>query len=186
MSGCSTRADSRVPINGHRAAAELEHQRKRLQQILHQLRQCKPGKRKPATTSTFSTITTSKTFGIISAGYFYKNLQNPIVVSSYQLVNYLPPGAPSVDRGNYLATQYVNAGSAWLTSFETSYLQHPSNLPGFLGGIGMSANYSYIGSSTNGIPGRSDHHGCCAIRPTCLNISPTYDKGRYSLRMGIS
>ncbi len=127
-----------------------------------------------------------KTFGIVSAGYFYKNLQNPIVVSSYQLVNYLPPGAPSVDRGNYLATQYVNAGSAWLSGFETSYLQHYTNLPGFLGGIGMSANYSYIGSSTNGIPGRSDHPRLLRNSPNMFNISPTYDKGRYSLRMGIS
>jgi TonB-dependent receptor len=127
-----------------------------------------------------------KSFGVISAGYFYKNLQNPIVVKSYQLVNYLPPGAPSVDRGNYSATQPVNAGSAWLSGFETSYLQHYTNLPGFLDGLGISANYSYIGSSTNGIPGRSDHPRLLRNSPNMFNISPTYDHGRYSLRMGIS
>jgi TonB-dependent receptor len=127
-----------------------------------------------------------KSFGVISAGYFYKNLQNPIVVKSYQLVNYLPPGAPPVDRGNYLATQPVNAGSAWLSGFETSYLQHYTNLPGFLDGLGISANYSYIGSSTNGIPGRSDHPRLLRNSPNMFNISPTYDHGRYSLRMGIS
>jgi TonB-dependent receptor len=127
-----------------------------------------------------------KTFGVISAGYFYKNLQNPIVLNSYQLVNYLPPGAPAQDRGNYLATQPVNAGSAWLSGFETSYLQHYTNLPGFLSGLGMSANYSYIGSSTNGIPGRSDHPRLLRNSPNMFNISPTYDHGRYSMRMGIS
>src|SRR5581483_11547069 len=127
-----------------------------------------------------------KSFGVISAGYFYKSLQNPIVLTTYQLTNYLPPGAPSVDRGNYLATQPVNAGSAWLSGFEASYLQHYSALPGFLGGLGMSANYSYIGSSTDGIPGRSDHPRLLRNSPNMFNISPTYDKGRYSLRMGIS
>jgi TonB-dependent receptor len=127
-----------------------------------------------------------KTFGIVSVGYFYKALHDPIVSSSHQLTNYLPPGAPPVDRGNYLATQPVNAGSAWLSGFEASYLQHYTNLPGFLGGLGMSANYSYIRSSTNGIPGRSDHPRLLRNSPNVFNISPTYDKGRYSLRLGIS
>ncbi len=77
-----------------------------------------------------------KPFGIISVGYFYKSLQNPIVTSTYQLTNYLPPGAPAIDTGNYLATQPVNAGSAWLSGFEASYLQHYTALPGFLGGLG--------------------------------------------------
>ena len=127
-----------------------------------------------------------KPLGIISVGYFYKSLQNPIVTNTYQLTNYLPPGAPEVDRGNYLATQPVNAGSAWLSVFEASYLQHYSALPGFLGGLGLSANYSYIGSSTSGIPGRSDHPRLLRNSPNVFNISPTYDRGRYSLRMGLS
>ncbi len=91
-----------------------------------------------------------------------------------------------MDRGNYLATQPVNAGSAWLSGFEASYLQHYGALPGFLGGLGLSANYSYIGSSTNGIPGRSDHPRLLRNSPNVFNISPTYDRGRYSLRVGIS
>ena len=127
-----------------------------------------------------------KPLGIISVGYFYKSLQNPIVLSTYQLINYLPPSAPPEDRGNYLATQPVNAGSAWLSGFEASYLQHYTALPGFLGGLGMSANYSYIGSSTNGIPGRSDHPRLLRNSPNTFNISPTYDRGRYSLRVGLS
>ena len=127
-----------------------------------------------------------KPLGIISVGYFYKSLQNPIVSSTYQLTNYLPPGAPEVDRGNYLATQPVNAGSAWLSGFEASYLQHYGALPGLLGGLGLSANYSYIGSSTDGIPGRSDHPRLLRNSPNVFNISPTYDRGRYSLRLGIS
>lgn len=125
-------------------------------------------------------------FGLISAGYFFKSLQNPIITTQYQLTNYLPPGAPSVDTGNYLATQPINAGSAWLSGFEGAYLQHFGFLPGALGGLGLSANYSYLASSTSGIPGRSDHPRLLRNTPNVFNVSPTYDYGRYSLRMGLS
>ncbi len=127
-----------------------------------------------------------KQFGMISAGYFYKSLQDPIVSTSYQLTNYLPPGAPVQDRGNYLATQPVNAGSAWLSGFETSYLQHYTSLPGWFGGFGLSGNYSYIGSRTSGIPGRSDNPRLLRNSPNMFNVSPTFDRGRYSARLGVS
>lgn len=127
-----------------------------------------------------------KQFGMISAGYFYKSLHDPIIYNTFQLTNYLPPGAPASDRGNYLATQPVNAGSAWLSGFEASYLQHYSSLPGALAGLGLSANYSYIGSRTSGIPGRSDNPRLLRNSPNMFNISPTYDRGRYSARMGVS
>ncbi len=125
-------------------------------------------------------------FGIVSAGYFYKSLRDPIIYTTSQLTNYLPPGAPSADRGNYLATQPVNAGSAWLSGFEASYLQHYTALPGLLGGLGLSANYSYIGSRTSGIPRRSDNPRLLRNSPNMFNISPTYDRGRYSARVGVS
>jgi TonB-dependent receptor len=127
-----------------------------------------------------------KQFGMISAGYFYKSLHDPIIYNTFQLTNYLPPGAPSADRGNYLATEPVNAGSAWLSGFEASYLQHYSSLPGAFGGLGLSANYSYIGSRTSGIPGRSDNPRLLRNSPNMFNISPTYDHGRYSARVGLS
>jgi TonB-dependent receptor len=127
-----------------------------------------------------------RSFGNISVGYFYKSLKNPIVTNTYQLTNYLPPGAPASYQGNYLATQPVNAGSAWLSGFEASYLQHYGSLPGFLGGLGLSANYSYIGSRTTGIPGRSDRPRLLRDSPNVFNISPTYDRKRVSIRVGVS
>jgi TonB-dependent receptor len=127
-----------------------------------------------------------KPFGIISVGYFYKSLHDPIVTQIGILNNYLPPGQPPQYRGSWQYSQPVNAGSAWLSGFEASYLQHYTALPGFLSGLGLSANYSYIGSSTSGLPGRSDHPRLLRNSPNMFNISPTYDKSRYSLRMGIS
>jgi TonB-dependent receptor len=122
-------------------------------------------------------------FGAVSAGYFYKYLRDPIVTQTFQLTDYQPTGGP---LGNYLATQPINAGSAWLTGFEAAYLQHFTFLPGALGGLGLSANYAHMASSTSGIPGRSDHPALLRMSPNTFNISPTYDRGRVSIRLGLS
>lgn len=127
-----------------------------------------------------------KTFGVLSAGYFYKRLGLPVVYTQTRLENYLPPGAPPVYRGSYLATEPINAGSAWISGIELQYLQHYSNLPGFLGGLGISSNYSYIGSRTSGIPGRSDRPRLLNNAPNMFNIGPTYDRGPLSMRMDVT
>jgi TonB-dependent receptor len=127
-----------------------------------------------------------KTFGVLSGGYFFKYLASPPVSTQTVLNNYLPPGAPRVDQGTYLATDYVNAGSAWISGVELQYLQHWSNLPGFLGGLGMNANYSYIGSQTSGIKGRSDKPRLLENAPNLFNIGPTYTKGPLSMAMNIN
>jgi len=123
------------------------------------------------------------TFGVFSAGYFYKYLHNPIVNTQFDLNNYTPPGGL---EGDYQVTQPVNAGSGWVTGVEVAYLQHFSSLPGAWAGLGMSANYGFTASRANGIPGRSDHPQLPRTSPNAFNISPTYDRGRVSFRVGIS
>ena len=127
-----------------------------------------------------------KTFGVLSGGYFFKHLASPPVSTQKVLNNYLPPGAPASDQGTYLATYYINAGSAWISGVELQYLQHWSNLPGFLGGLGMNANYSYIGSQTSGITGRSDKPRLLENAPNLFNIGPTYTRGPLSMHMNIN
>lgn len=122
-------------------------------------------------------------FGMISLGYFYKYLHDPIIAHTFFLDNYQPPGGP---LGNWLATQPVNAGNAWISGLEAAYLQHFSSLPGVWGGLGLSANYGYTASGTSGIPGRSDHPRLLRMSPNAFNVSPTYDRGRVSLRLGLS
>jgi TonB-dependent receptor len=123
-------------------------------------------------------------FGIISAGFFYKRLTDPIVTKTFVLTDFSP--APGVPAGTFTVTQPVNAGSAWIAGFEIAYLQHLTFLPGKLGGLGISANYSYTGSQANGLSGRSDHPRLLRNAPNTWNISPTYDRGRFSIRMGLS
>jgi TonB-dependent receptor len=123
-------------------------------------------------------------FGMISAGFFYKKLTDPIVTQTFVLTNFQP--APNIPAGTYTATQPINAGSAWISGFEAAYLQHLSFLPGRLAGLGISANYGYTSSSASGLPGRSDHPRLLRNAPNTWNISPTYDRGRVSIRAGLS
>ena len=123
-------------------------------------------------------------FGIVSAGYFYKRLTDPIVTQSQVLQNFTP--SPIAPTGTYTVTQPINAGDAWISGFEAAYLQHLTFLPGALGGLGISANYSYTASQANGLPGRSDHPRLLRNAPNTWNISPTYDRGRVSLRVGLT
>jgi TonB-dependent receptor len=124
-----------------------------------------------------------KPFGMITAGFFYKNLTDPIVTRSFQ--NTFKP-APTAPLDLYTVSQPVNAGSAWVTGFEAAFLQHLSFLPGVLGGLGISANYGYTASQASGLPGRSDHPRLVRSAPHTWNISPTYDRGRVSVRLGMS
>ncbi len=123
------------------------------------------------------------TFGVISAGYFYKHLGLPIVSTEHPVQNFQPAGGP---LGTYLVTQPINAGSAWVSGVELQYLQHWSSLPGFLGGLGMNANYSHIGSQAAAIAGRSDKPRLLDNAPNIFNIGPTYNRGRLSMDMTIN
>ena len=123
-------------------------------------------------------------FGMVSAGYFYKNLSDPIVTNTFVLTNFQP--SPTAPVGTYTATQPVNAGSAWISGFEAAYLQHLTFLPGKLAGLGISANYGYTASRAEGLAGRSDHPRLLRNAPNTWNISPTYDRGRFSIRVGLS
>jgi TonB-dependent receptor len=125
-------------------------------------------------------------FGVISAGYFYKYLTNPIVYTNTLTPNYLPPGVPSQYTGSWLVTTPVNAGHAWIQGFELNYIEHFNFLPGPWAGLGISANYGYADSRAYGLAGRSDHPRLERTAPNTFNISPTYDRGRVSLRVGMS
>jgi hypothetical protein len=56
-----------------------------------------------------------------------------------------------------------------------------------LKGLGISANYSYSWSqATNVSPGRTDSPALLRQAPNTWNISPTYDRGRLSVRLGLA
>src|SRR5581483_414275 len=102
--------------------------------------------------------------GLIQAGYFYKDLSDPIVYNEFYTTTIsfptLPPGS------KVLVTQPNNAGSAHVQGVEFGYEQHMSWLPGVLGGAGLTANYSYTQSATSGITENATNaDGTSILRP---------------------
>src|SRR5882762_9920293 len=127
-------------------------------------------------------------FGVITAGYFYKNLTGPIVSHTATVTAGTFGGTTCTSSITCRVTQPLNAGSAWINGFEAAYLQHLTFLPGVFGGLGISANYGYTASRTSFGPdfSRTDHPRLVRSAPHTWNLSPTYDRGRVSLRVGLS
>ena len=128
-------------------------------------------------------------FGVITAGYFYKNLTDPIISHTFNNVTTGTFGSSTCTTTlTCRITQPVNAGSAWINGFEAAYLQHLTFLPGAFSGLGISANYGYTASRTSFGPdfSRTDHPRLVRNAPHTWNVSPTYDRGRVAVRVGLS
>ncbi|HWY44564.1 MAG TPA: TonB-dependent receptor [Candidatus Sulfotelmatobacter sp.] len=127
-------------------------------------------------------------FGMITAGYFYKNLTDPIVSRESIITSGTFGNGACTPTVTCRVTQPLNAGSAWINGFEIAYLQHLTFLPRMLSGLGISANYGYTASRASLGPdfGRSDHPRLLRNAPHTWNISPTYDRGPVSIRVGLS
>ena len=122
--------------------------------------------------------------GLIQAGYFYKQLSDPIVTEQYHSTATFPHVPPGT---NVLVTQPINAGSAHVQGVEFSYQQRMSYLPGVLAGAGLSANYSYTNSQAQGVdPLRTDSPALLRQAPNSWNISPTFDTKHFSMRVGMT
>jgi TonB-dependent receptor len=121
-----------------------------------------------------------KPFGLVQAGFFYKQLSDPIYYINNPLV---PAGQPYA--GNQLAS-IINGDNARLYGFEASYIQHLGFLPGGLSGMGVSANYSWTGSNAGHLPLRPDTPALQRQAPVTWNFSPTYDRSRFSGRLGLT
>jgi hypothetical protein len=88
--------------------------------------------------------------------------------------------------GFYVATP-ANAGTAYVTGVEVAFQQHLTYLPGLLSGLGVSANYSYTTSGTTKVDQlRTDNPALLRQAPNTWNISPTYDRNRLSVRVGLA
>jgi len=129
-----------------------------------------------------------KPLGVLQAGFFYKQISDPIYESVGQVIT------PQVIQQNPLLSPFpnevlyqpVNGTNAHLYGFEIAYQQHLAFLPGLLNGFGLSANYGYTNSDTAGVALRGDRPALQRQAPNTFNFSPTYDKGHLSARLGLS
>ena len=127
--------------------------------------------------------------GILQAGFFFKELSNPI----YPTVTLLVPPDPNA---GFKQSQSVNGPNAHIAGFEAAWEQRFSFLPGLASGLGVSANYSYSSSQVTfpanfspanlGGPGRVDHPTLPRDAPNTWNLGFTYDKARFSMRFAVS
>ena len=120
--------------------------------------------------------------GIVQAGFFYKQLSNPIYPTAFTITS-----GPEV---GFLQTQSINGPNAHITGFEAAWEYRLSRLPGLIGGFGVSANYSYTASQVT-FPagfsgGRTDHPTLQRQAPNNWNFGLTYDKSRFSGRFAIT
>jgi len=126
---------------------------------------------------------TLRPLGLIQAGFFYKQLSDPIYQTRTLITDPAQFGSQYV---GFELDKPINGTSARLYGFEIAYQQHLSFLPGAMRGLGLSANYSYTNSDAGHIPFRTDVPTLQRQAPNTWNISPTYDRGRLSMRLGIS
>jgi TonB-dependent receptor len=121
--------------------------------------------------------------GLIQAGYFYKDLTEPIAYEQF----YSTQTFPHVPAGtNVLVTQPINAGSAYVQGFEIGFQQRMAYLPSVMSGFGISANYSHTSSTARDLPGRSDQPALLRDAPNTWNFSPTFDTKHFSMRIGMT
>jgi len=126
--------------------------------------------------------------GVLQGGFFYKTLSDPIYLTATKL--------SSGPFSGFLEQQSVNGPSAYIAGVEMAWEQRLSRLPGFLNGLGVSANYSYTTSQANfpdffssavkGGTGRIDHPALQRQAPNTWNLGFTYDKARFSMRFAVS
>jgi TonB-dependent receptor len=121
-----------------------------------------------------------KPYGEIQAGFFYKQLSQPI----YYL---LDPNYGGTQYPQYIGDQFsyiVNGVNAKLYGVEFAYIQRLGFLHGPWSGFGIIANFSKTGSSAGTLPLRTDNPALQRQTPTMWNLSPSYDRGRFSARLG--
>jgi TonB-dependent receptor len=116
-----------------------------------------------------------KTVGVVSAGFFYKRLDDYIYVFTFD---------DTIDNLVYHVTQPKNGDVATVRGVELALQNQLSFLPGALGGIGVYANYTYTDSSAaipghegSRLPGQSKHVG---------NVAASYERYGFSGRVSVN
>ncbi|MCW9708434.1 TonB-dependent receptor [Fodinibius salsisoli] len=118
--------------------------------------------------------------GVISAGVFYKNIQDFIYTANFEYDD-----AP---YSGYEATQPINGDEADLAGFEVALQRQLTFLPGFASGFGIYANYTYTWSdaqlTTEGETARSVSLPGQAA--DVANVALSYQKYGFSGRISLN
>lgn len=120
--------------------------------------------------------------GMVEAGYFYKQLGQPLFQTETTVPNPFPnPITPTV-----LLNQWQNGGHAYVQGIELAYQQHLTWLPGVLSGARIDANMTWTKSANYDMQGRTDTPPLVGQAPFSYNITPAYATKRAVVELGIS
>ena len=131
-----------------------------------------------------------QTVGVLQAGFFYKQISNPIVTTQH----IIPAGLPNA---GFVDVQPINlTGGAHIGGVEFAWQQHFKNLPGALSGLGIFANYGYSFSqaqyswvykdSNNVAHPETQNRALPRQAPNTYNLNPTFDTKHLTVRFGLS
>lgn len=113
--------------------------------------------------------------GIVSAGVFYKQVQDPIVIFRQDVE----------ENGVELeVSQARNGKSGYIWGIELAAQRQLRSLPGVLSGLGLYGNYTFTQSeatlfdgSTSVFPGQAEH---------IFNVAVSYERGKFSSQLSLN
>ena len=109
--------------------------------------------------------------GMISAGVFYKNISDFF----FQERSFVQGG----EFDGFELRQSANGAQARVYGLELAWHQRLAFLPGALNGLGIYANYTYSGSSTEGLSGSDRDLPLPEQVPHIANVALNYDMGGF-------
>ena len=115
--------------------------------------------------------------GMVSGGVFYKKLNDIIFIQTTTIKGGAYDG--------WYHTQPLNGGNSTLFGFELNWQQQLTFLPGFLNGLGVSANYAHT-KSTADVGGRLERSVLPGQAENTANFAISYEKYGFSGRFSIS
>lgn len=112
--------------------------------------------------------------GAVTAGIFYKKIQDPIFSNSVTMPEY-------EGHTNVRVSQDMNGDDAWLAGFEVGMNKKMDFLPGAWSGLGVTGNYTFMRSEMT-IPGREDKVRIPRQANNLFNASLYYEYKGFSIR----
>jgi TonB-dependent receptor len=117
-----------------------------------------------------------QSIGIVSAGFFYKDLKDYIYTYTF----------PQVINGEtFQTTQPQNGDAAWIRGMELAFQSQLSSLPGPLAGIGVYANYT-LANSHAVFPARPEAATLPGQSRNVGNVSVSYERYGFSGRLAVN
>ncbi|MCF2907573.1 TonB-dependent receptor [Pseudoalteromonas sp. DL2-H2.2] len=114
--------------------------------------------------------------GVISAGYFYKQIIDPVFSQSYQ----------GTYRGNSVTVKSpLNGDDAWLHGIEFNANSSLAFVNESLDNFGMSVNFTLMDSEMD-IPGRDDKVKISRQADALYNVAFYYDNGDFAARIAVN